>query len=80
MIKRLFDIIVSSIALVLFSPVYFLIAYKVKTNLGSPVLFIQIRPGLNGKPFKMIKFRTMRDAIDKNGEPLPDVERLTPFG
>lgn len=80
MIKRLFDIIVSSIALVLFSPVYFLVAYKVKKNLGSPVLFIQIRPGLNGKPFKMIKFRTMRDAIDKNGEPLPDVERLTPFG
>ena len=80
MIKRLFDIIASSIALVLFSPVYFLVAYKVKKNLGSPVLFIQIRPGLNGKPFKMIKFRTMRDAIDKNGEPLPDVERLTPFG
>lgn len=80
MIKRLFDIIVSSIALILFSPIYLLVAYKVKKNLGSPVLFKQVRPGLNGKPFEMIKFRTMRDAIDKNGEPLPDVERLTPFG
>lgn len=80
MIKRLFDIITSSIALLLFSPVYLFVAYKVKKNLGSPVLFKQIRPGLNGKPFEMIKFRTMRDAIDKNGEPLPDAERLTPFG
>lgn len=79
-IKRLFDIIASSIALVLFSPIYLFVAYKVKKNLGSPVLFKQIRPGLNGKPFEMIKFRTMRDAIDKNGEPLPDAERLTPFG
>lgn len=80
MIKRLFDIITSSIALLLFSPVYLFVAYKVKKNLGSPVLFKQIRPGLNGKPFEMIKFRTMRDTIDKNGEPLPDAERLTPFG
>ncbi|TPG98557.1 sugar transferase [Haemophilus haemolyticus] len=80
MIKRLFDIIASSIALVLLSPIYLLVAYKVKKNLGSPVLFKQIRPGLNGKPFEMIKFRTMRDAIDKNGELLPDAERLTPFG
>ena len=80
MIKRLFDIIASSIAVVLLSPIYLLVAYKVKKNLGSPVLFKQIRPGLNGKPFEMIKFRTMRDAIDKNGELLPDAERLTPFG
>ena len=78
--KRLFDIIASSIALVLLSPIYLLVAYKVKKNLGSPVLFKQIRPGLNGKPFEMITFRTMRDAIDKNGELLPDAERLTPFG
>lgn len=80
MLKRLFDIITSSIALLLFSPVYLFVAYKVKKNLGSPVLFKQIRPGLNGKPFEMIKFRTMRDAVDKNGEPLPDAERLTSFG
>lgn len=80
MLKRLFDIIVSSIALVTLLPIYAILAYTVKKRLGSPVLFRQIRPGLNGKPFEMIKFRTMRDAIDENGEPLPDSERLTPFG
>jgi len=48
--------------------------------MGSPVLFRQIRPGLNGKPFEMIKFRTMKDAVDAQGNPLPDSERLTPFG
>merc|ERR1711965_62463 len=48
--------------------------------MGSPVLFRQVRPGLNGKPFEMIKFRTMKDAIDTSGNPLPDSERLTPFG
>lgn len=80
MVKRLFDIIISLIALVILSPVYFVITYKVKKNLGSPVLFRQVRPGLNGEPFEMIKFRTMKDTVDKNGEPLPDAERLTPFG
>ena len=80
MLKRLFDIIVSSIALILFSPIFLLVTYKVKNNLGSPVLFKQTRPGLNGKPFEMVKFRTMRDAVDKDGDPLPDAERLTAFG
>lgn len=80
MLKRLFDISVSLIALILLSPIYLLVAYKVKKNLGSPVLFRQVRPGLNGKPFEMIKFRTMKDAVDKDGVPLPDSERLTPFG
>lgn len=80
MLKRLFDIIVSIIALVILSPVFAIVAYKVKKNLGSPVLFRQVRPGLNGKPFEMIKFRTMKDAVDKDGNPLPDSERLTPFG
>lgn len=80
MLKRLFDISVSLIALVLLSPIYLIVAYKVKKNLGSPVLFRQIRPGLNGKPFEMIKFRTMKDSVDKDGIPLPDSERLTPFG
>lgn len=80
MIKRLLDIIIASTALLLLSPVYFLVAYKVKKNLGSPVLFRQVRPGLYGKPFEMIKFRTMRDAVDAQGNPLPDSERLTPFG
>lgn len=80
MIKRLSDIVIASIALVLLSPLYIFVAYKVKKNLGSPVLFRQVRPGLNGIPFEMIKFRTMKDAVDIQGNPLPDHERLTPFG
>ncbi|OAL81014.1 sugar transferase [Acinetobacter sp. SFB] len=80
MIKRLLDIIIASIALILLSPLYAFVAYKVKKNLGSPVLFRQLRPGLHGKPFEMIKFRTMKDAVDAQGNPLPDTERLTPFG
>jgi len=80
MLKRLLDIIIASTALILLSPLYFYVAYKVKKNLGSPVLFRQVRPGLHGKPFEMIKFRTMKDAIDEQGNPLPDSERLTPFG
>ena len=80
MLKRLLDIIISSIALILLSPLYFYVAHKVKKNLGSPVLFRQVRPGLHGKPFEMIKFRTMKDAVDAQGNLLPDSERLTPFG
>lgn len=80
MIKRLLDILIASITLILLSPLYAFVAYKVKKNLGSPVLFRQVRPGLHGKPFEMIKFRTMKDAIDANGQPLPDSERLTAFG
>ena len=80
MLKRLLDIVIASSALVLLSPVYALVAYKVKKNLGSPVLFRQVRPGLHGKPFEMVKFRTMKDALDAQGNPLPDSERLTPFG
>lgn len=80
MIKRFLDIIIASIALILLSPLYAFVAYKVKKNLGSPVLFRQVRPGLHGKPFEMIKFRTMRDALDAQGNPLPDSERLTSFG
>jgi len=80
MIKRLLDIIIASIALILLSPLYAFVSYKVKKNLGSPVLFRQVRPGLHGKPFEMIKFRTMKDAVDEQGNPLPDSERLTPFG
>ncbi len=80
MLKRLLDIVIASSALVLLSPVYALVAYKVKKNLGSPVLFRQTRPGLHGQPFEMIKFRSMKDALDTAGNPLPDSERLTPFG
>lgn len=80
MLKRALDIIIASAALALLSPVYFIVARKVKKNLGSPVLFRQVRPGLNGKPFEMIKFRSMKDAADAQGHALPDSERLTPFG
>lgn len=78
--KRLFDFCTSLIALVIFSPIIALVAWKIRKNLGSPVLFRQTRPGLNGKPFEMVKFRSMRDAVDTNGKPLPDEERMTPFG
>ncbi|QIC74732.1 sugar transferase [Acinetobacter indicus] len=80
MLKRFLDIIIASIALILLSPLYFYVAHKVKKNLGSPVLFRQVRPGLHGKPFEMIKFRSMKDAVDAQGNLLPDSERLTPFG
>lgn len=80
MLKRAFDIVASTSALVVLSPVLAITAYKVKKELGSPVLFRQTRPGLHGKPFEMIKFRTMKDATDKEGNALPDSERLTEFG
>lgn len=80
MLKRVCDVVIASTALLLLSPLYAYVAYKVRKNLGSPVLFRQVRPGLNGKPFEMIKFRSMKDAVDAQGNPLPDSERLTPFG
>ncbi|KIE19536.1 sugar transferase [Vibrio sinaloensis] len=78
--KRTFDIIASISALILLSPVIAIVAWKIRKNLGSPVLFRQTRPGLSGKPFEMVKFRTMKDAVDQQGNPLPDSERMTPFG
>lgn len=80
MLKRIFDVVASGSALLVLSPVLVSVAYLVRKNLGSPVLFSQVRPGLNGKPFKMVKFRTMRDAVDAQGNALPDDQRLTPFG
>ena len=80
MLKRVLDVVIASTALLLLSPLYLFVAYKVRKNLGSPVLFRQVRPGLHGKPFEMIKFRSMKDAVDETGNPLPDSERLTPFG
>ena len=80
MLKRVLDIAIASTALVILSPVYAFVAYKVRKNLGSPVLFRQVRPGLYGQPFEMIKFRSMKDAVDLQGNPLPDSERLTSFG
>ncbi|MFS1984184.1 sugar transferase [Vibrio breoganii] len=78
--KRLFDFFASLAALTLLSPIIVLVAWKIRKNLGSPVLFRQTRPGLNGQPFEMVKFRTMKDAADDNGNPLPDSERMTSFG
>lgn len=78
--KRTFDIAASAVGLLLLAPVFVFIAWQVRRKMGSPVLFRQVRPGLHGKPFEMIKFRTMRDAVDAQGNPLPDAERLTPFG
>ncbi|HHC6468047.1 TPA: sugar transferase [Vibrio parahaemolyticus] len=78
--KRIFDFTASLFALILLSPIIALVAWKIRKNLGSPVLFRQTRPGLHGKPFEMVKFRTMKDAVDAQGNPLPDSERMTPFG
>lgn len=78
--KRLFDIIASASGLIFLSPVFLILIYLIRKNLGEPVFFTQERPGKDGKPFKMFKFRSMRDAVDKDGNPLPDSERLTPFG
>jgi lipopolysaccharide/colanic/teichoic acid biosynthesis glycosyltransferase len=78
--KRLFDILAAAFGLLLLSPVILIVAWQVSRKLGSPVLFRQIRPGLHGKPFEMVKFRTMLDATDKHGNPLPDDQRMTPFG
>ncbi|TRO10074.1 sugar transferase [Ectopseudomonas mendocina] len=80
MIKRLFDIFFSVLGLLLLAPIIVLVFWGVGKKLGSPILFRQIRPGLDGRPFEMIKFRTMRDAIDSQGYSLPDSERMTPFG
>ena len=80
MLKRLIDITASSAALVTLSPVLAVTAYKVKKNLGSPIIFKQTRPGLYGEPFEMVKFRTMLDAYDEQGNPLPNEQRHTKFG
>ncbi len=78
--KRLIDIAGSALGLVVLFPVLLAVALGVWMTMGRPVLFRQIRPGLGEQPFQMIKFRTMRDAIDATGEPLPDARRLTRFG
>lgn len=79
-IKRGIDFILALIGLILASPVLLIVAILVKTKLGSPILFRQARVGLNGEVFEMVKFRTMKDATDANGQPLPDDVRLTKFG
>jgi lipopolysaccharide/colanic/teichoic acid biosynthesis glycosyltransferase len=78
--KRFFDVFVSFVAILLSSPIILLIAFGVYRNLGLPILFRQARPGKSDTPFDMFKFRTMRDAVDKSGNALPDYERITRFG
>ncbi len=80
MIKRFVDVVASASGLLLLSPVLLGVACMVSKTLGSPVLFRQIRPGMHGKPFEMVKFRTMLDAVDAQGNVLPDEARLTSFG
>ncbi len=78
--KRLFDVVVAALTLLLLALPLVALASLVQRKLGSPVLFTQVRPGLHGKPFRMVKFRTMTDARDASGALLPDAQRLTPFG
>ena len=80
MIKRFIDIFSVVILSLSLSPVLLITALFIYKKLGSPILFSQIRPGRNGKPFRMIKFRTMKDGCDEKGNPLPDEQRLTSFG
>ena len=79
-VKRLIDIILSLLAIVILSPVLIVVAILVRVKLGSPILFKQARPGKNGKIFYLYKFRTMTDEKDENGQLLPDNVRLTKFG
>lgn len=80
LLKRLIDIVLALLTIVLFMPLMIGAALAVRIKLGSPVLFTQLRPGLHGRPFRMIKFRSMRDAVDGQGLPLPDEQRLTRVG
>ena len=79
-VKRTIDIVCSGLGLIILSPILLITAMLIRIKLGSPIFFTQDRVGKDGKIFKMIKFRTMLDAVDKWGEPLPDEERMTPFG
>ncbi|STY28004.1 Putative colanic biosynthesis UDP-glucose lipid carrier transferase [Legionella wadsworthii] len=80
MLKRIFDVTAASALLILFLPLLLVIAFMIRWRLGSPVFFRQDRPGLHGKKFQLIKFRTMKETYNKKGEILPDKERITHFG
>lgn len=80
MTKRFFDFLAALILSLVLLPVLLIVAWKIRRKLGSPVLFQQVRPGRYGQPFKMVKFRTMCNAVDANGNSLPDSERMTSFG
>lgn len=78
--KRLFDVVGAALLIIVLSPLFLLVAILVRIKLGSPILFIQTRPGLHGKPFRMLKFRTMTNSVGVDGQPLTDEQRLTRFG
>ena len=78
--KRLFDVVVSACALLVLALPLLVVIWMVRRKLGSPVFFTQVRPGMHGKPFKMVKFRSMTSERGADGELLPDAVRLTPFG
>lgn len=80
MAKRLFDIFVAAIVLLLLTPLFAIVYVLVWLKLGRPVFFRQVRPGRDGRPFELIKFRTMLDALGEDGKPLPDDQRVTSFG
>lgn len=78
--KRVFDIVAAATGLLLLSPVLLYLSWRIRREMGGPVLFRQIRPGKDGKPFEMIKFRSMRNAVGSDGTLLPDAERMTLLG
>jgi lipopolysaccharide/colanic/teichoic acid biosynthesis glycosyltransferase len=78
--KRAIDRAIAGVALVAAAPVIAATAAAIRADMGAPVLFRQVRPGRGGRRFEVLKFRTMRDAIDQDGKPLPDADRLTPLG
>ena len=78
--KRILDILLASAALLMLAVPFTLLTWQVRRKLGSPVFFQQVRPGLHGQPFNMVKFRTMTGARAADGTLLPDAERLTSFG
>ena len=78
--KRFFDIVIAALALLLLAIPLLVLIWQVRRKLGSPVFFRQTRPGLDGRPFQMVKFRTMTDAHGPDGQLQPDADRLTPFG
>src|SRR4051812_7903610 len=80
MLKRVFDLVIAASSLALLTPILAVIAVAVYWSLGAPVLFRQARPGLRARIFSIYKFRTMRDAVDRFGKPLPDGARLSRFG
>jgi len=78
--KRLFELSLIVLSLPVLLPIFFIVSWQIRRKLGSPVLFRQVRPGLHGQLFEMVKFRSMRHAVDENNNLLPDAERMTPFG